>query len=509
MPSAHPEGPVITPQVSRSLVIPMFDEASRIEESLRTLHGSPLLDERLELLLVDDGSRDGTPEVVERAIEQLGLSRVRVIRQPENRGKGAAVREGVMAAVGQTRVFVDADLCVPTEDIERCFAVLEAGEADVVYGTRAHAHSRMDRSQPGHRVFTGRVFNLLLRLLGLTEELDTQCGLKGVTAGAAAVVVEPLVTERFAFDVEVLARASRAGLRLEGLPVTWSHVGASRVQPVKDGVEMATQAFRIRRALDREGVTNVQPAVAAGVMAADAIDAMARVERVHWWFRAKHRLVLDELRREQVAGVVADVGAGTGGLLDRLGAAGFRAIGMELDEGALDHARAAESRLALVRSVAEAVPVRSGGATAVTLLDVLEHLDDDVAALRELARVVGPGGLLLVAVPAYQWAWSGHDVRLGHRRRYSRTQLRAVAEEAGLDVRRCTHFHSWLTPVAYAVRRTPLRRLAKEDAAEEASMGSPWMNRLLQRVTDVERTWLASRDLPIGLSILLVARVPR
>lgn len=243
-------------------------------------------------------------------------------------------------------------------------------------------------------------------------------------------------------------------------------------------------------------------------MAVDAIEAMAKVERDHWWFRAKHRLVLDELRRRRVTGTVVDVGAGTGGLLERLRLGGHLAVGMELDTVALAHARANQPRLPLARSFAEAVPVRNGGAGAVTALDVLEHLDDDVLALRELGRVVGPGGLVLVAVPAYQWAWSDHDIRLGHRRRYSRPQLTAVAQQAGLDVLRCTHFHSWLTPIAWLVRRTPLGRLAGDNSAEEASFGSAWINRALQLVTDVERTWLARQDLPVGLSILLVGRVP-
>jgi hypothetical protein len=128
-------------------------------------------------------------------------------------------------------------------------------------------------------------------------------------------------------------------------------------------------------------------------------------------------------------------------------------------------------------------------------------------ALRELGRVAGPGGLVLVAVPAYAWAWSDHDVRLGHRRRYSRPQLVEVAEQAGLDVLRCTHFHSWLTPVAWLVRHTPVGRLAGGGSAEEVSFGNAWINRGLQLVTDVERTLLARRDVPVGLSILLVARV--
>ena len=490
----------------------MFDEANRIGGSLAALEASGLLDERLEVLLVDDGSGDGTPAVVDKAIADLGLTSARVVRLPANRGKGAAVRAGMLAASGRSRVFVDADLCVGADDIERCFATLESGEAEVVYGTRAHANSAMDQSQPGYRVVTGRVFNYLLRSLGLTEELDTQCGLKGLTADAATVVMEPLVTERFAFDVEMLARAGRAGLRVEGLPVRWSHVEASRVRPVHDGIEMAVAAVRIRRRLDQEAAgrlatSGVDPTTSS-VMAVDAIDAMAKVERDHWWFRAKHRLVLDELRRRRATGTVVDVGAGTGGLLERLRLGGHLAVGMELDTVALAHARANQSRLPLARSFAEAVPVRDGGAGAVTALDVLEHLDDDVLALRELGRVVGPGGLVLIAVPAYQWAWSDHDLRLGHRRRYSRSQLTGVAEQADLEVLRCTHFHAWLTPIAWLVRRTPLGRLAGDGSAEEASFGNAWINRTLQLVTDVERTWLARRDLPVGLSILLVARVP-
>lgn len=477
----------------------MYNEAGRIGRSLDLLRASPLLDERLELVLVDDGSDDGTADVVEGLLRDLPLPRARVLRLPENRGKGAAVRAGMLAGGGSARVFVDADLCVGVDDIERCFAALEGG-ADVAYGTRAHQASAMDRSQPGLRVLSGRVFNRLLRALGLTSELDTQCGLKGFSTRGTEVAIAPLATERFAFDVEALARAERGGLVVEGVPVRWSHVDASRVRPVRDGIDMAVAALRIRRLLGGPGDPR-----SVRAMATDAIEAMASVESTHWWFRAKHLLVLDELERARVEGLVVDVGAGTGGLLARLEAAGHRAVGFELDEGALALARGRGARAALGRSRAEALPVRSGSVAAVTALDVVEHLDDDVLALRELGRAVGPGGLVVVAVPAYGWAWSDHDVRLGHRRRYTRAQLRRVAEEAGLVVQRCTHFHSWLVPPAFAIRKTPLGRLQR-GSAEEASMGSPAVNRLLQRVTDLERRVLRRTDLPVGLSILLVAR---
>lgn len=488
---------------SRSLVIPMFDERMRIGETIRTLAASPIAGPDLEVVLVDDGSSDGTPDVAEEAIAESGLAGARVLRLPRNQGKGAAVRAGMLDAKGSARVFVDADLCVSAEDIDRCFAEIEAG-ADLVYGTRAHPGSELHRSQPAHRVISGRAFNLLLRTLDLTEERDTQCGLKGLSADAADAVFGRLVTERFAFDVEVLARAGRSGLRVVPLPVRWSHVDASRVRPVRDGLNMFQAAVRIRRQLDRE----VEEAgEAARAMDVDAIEAMALVERSHWWFLAKRELVLAELDHRRVSGTVVDVGAGTGGLLDALRGAGRTAVGVELDDVALGLTARLSPRPAMAQAVAEAVPFADGAAAAVTSLDVLEHLDDDVAGFRELARVAGAGGLVVVAVPAYRWAWSEHDVRLGHRRRYNRVALLAAAHAADIDVVRCTHFHAWLAPVAFVLRRTPLRRLLQGRSAEEASFVSPGINRLLTFVGTVERLLLRRMDLPFGLSILLVGRV--
>jgi len=274
-------GPTIP---ARSLVVPMYDERARISTSIRVLAESGLADDGdLEIVFVDDGSTDGTADVADAALVDHGLAAGRVVRLPENRGKGAAVRAGMLDARGGARVFVDADLCVSADDIRRCFEEIEAGRADVVYGTRAHPGSSLERSQPAHRVLSGRTFNLVLRSLGLTDERDTQCGLKGFSAAAAEQIFGRLVTDRFAFDVEVLARAARSGLRVVPQPVHWSHVGASRVRPVRDGIDMTRAVVRIRRQLDRE----VEDASGARSMDRGAIEAMAVVEREHWWFRAK------------------------------------------------------------------------------------------------------------------------------------------------------------------------------------------------------------------------------
>jgi dolichyl-phosphate beta-glucosyltransferase len=227
----------------------MYNEAERIGATLATLARSRLNRPELEIVLVDDGSTDGTVEAAEKVLANVGLYHASVFSLDRNRGKGAAVRHGMLRATGTTRVYVDADLSVTVDDIEKCFAWIEAGEAEVVYATRAHSGSDMRHSQPVHRVASGRTFNLLLRLLGLTNERDTQCGLKGFSAPAATALFGALRTERFAFDVEILARARHEKISTAPMPVTWNHTDGSRVRALKDGFDMARSAIAIRRAI--------------------------------------------------------------------------------------------------------------------------------------------------------------------------------------------------------------------------------------------------------------------
>ena len=140
-------------------------------------------------------------------------------------------------------------------------------------------------------------------------------------------------------------------------------------------------------------------------------------------------------------------------------------------------------------------------------MDVIEHLDDDVAALRAYAAVAQPSAPLVIVVPAYDWAWSDKDVRLGHRRRYTRERLRAALTAAGLDVERVTHFHSWLAVVAFVGRKTPLKRFLSGGRDEAGTAGTK-LNRVLRAVGATERAALRFTDLPFGLSILAIARVP-
>jgi SAM-dependent methyltransferase len=154
--------------------------------------------------------------------------------------------------------------------------------------------------------------------------------------------------------------------------------------------------------------------------------------------------------------------------------------------------------------VAEALPLPTGTVDVLTSLDVVEHLVDDVLALREYARVLRPGGRLLLAVPAYAWAWSEHDVALGHQRRYGRARLEEVVTAAGFVDVQVRWFHSWLVPLAFGLRRTPLRRLVAGRPVESVSMGGARQNAVGHALAGLDRR----TPLPFGLSLFLTATRP-
>lgn len=234
----------------RSIVVPLFQESSRIAGTVRRLAASELCRPDTEFLFVDDGSADETVAVLLAALDGSGLQ-AQVLRLPCNEGKGAAVRTGVLAATGRTVAFVDADLSSPPSAIEQVLRAVEDGDAQVAIASRAHPTSDITVRQPVARETAGKTFNRLIRLLGLTTLPDTQCGLKAFDSATARAVFTPLRTRRFAFDVEVLARAQQQGRRVVVIPTEWAHVEESRVAPLRDGLRMAWDAVRVAVAMRR------------------------------------------------------------------------------------------------------------------------------------------------------------------------------------------------------------------------------------------------------------------
>lgn len=230
------------------------------------------------------------------------------------------------------------------------------------------------------------------------------------------------------------------------------------------------------------------------------------VERAHWWFRAR-RDILNELvtRFVPVGGQVLDLGCGTGYFLEGL-APHYEAWGVDLSPLAVQMSQA--RGLANVRggTTEDLSAVDSRRYDLVCLLDVIEHLDDDLGALQKTRAVLKPGGCVLITVPAYSWMWSKHDELNHHRRRYSRSELGGVLTRAGFTLERLTYFNCHLFPLAWAVRTW--RRLTGDSGENEFALPGPRLNEALRRVFLAERGRLAAGgSYPFGLSVLAVGRV--
>lgn len=227
-----------------SVVIPAFNEAARLpaylDEVVSFLEGRG---EAYEVLVVDDGSTDGTVASVRSLVDRYPA--VRVLPLGRNRGKGAAVRAGMLAASGMARLFTDADGATPIAELKRLEPALAAG-ADVVIGSRALADPAVARSTRTHRVLAGRVFSWLVARLGLRGVVDSQCGFKLFTAAAAEALFGALETAGFGFDVELLLRAQRAGYRVVEVPVNWADQAGSKVGVLRSGPGMLGQIARAR-----------------------------------------------------------------------------------------------------------------------------------------------------------------------------------------------------------------------------------------------------------------------
>ena len=231
----------MTPEIS--IVIPAFNEALRLPETLdrvqRYLATAGLT---AEVIVVDDGSRDDTAEVVQRYAQRW--PQLKLVAAERNAGKGAAVRLGMAAARGRYRVFSDADLSVPIDDMEKLLPPLHAG-AGVAIASRGLRDSQVELHQPWYRETMGKIFNRLVRIFVLGGVHDTQCGFKAFTAEVADRVFPVLQTRGFGFDVEVLYRAQQAGYQIVEVPTRWINSPQSRVHPVRHSTAMFLELLAI------------------------------------------------------------------------------------------------------------------------------------------------------------------------------------------------------------------------------------------------------------------------
>jgi len=227
-----------------SIVIPAFNETARIPATLESVIAC--IRENAwdaEVIVVNDGSTDSTAQLV------LDMAReapeIRLLENPGNRGKGYAVRNGVLHALGDIVMFTDSDLSAPMNEAERLFAAI-AGGADIAIGSRWLASSRQTHRQPLYRQFFGRCFNAVCRMVMRLPFADTQCGFKAFTRAAAQTIFQLQTIERWGFDPEILFIALKRGYKVQEVPVSWAHDARTRMSYLRDGLQMLKELVIVR-----------------------------------------------------------------------------------------------------------------------------------------------------------------------------------------------------------------------------------------------------------------------
>jgi dolichyl-phosphate beta-glucosyltransferase len=234
------------PSGRASLVVPAFDERARIERAVADIaawrRGRPGGWD-WEVIVVDDGSSDGTGPLARRAAEAENLP-IEVLRHPENRGKGAAIRTGVLASSGSPVLVSDTDLSTPLTEWVKLAERLPTHP--VAIGSRAVDEALVRKRQPFYRQFMGKTFNAFVRLIAVPGIHDTQCGFKLFRADVARELFSQAKIDRFAYDVEILYLARRRGIPIAEVPVLWFNSPESKVSVVRDSLRMLRDLVRIR-----------------------------------------------------------------------------------------------------------------------------------------------------------------------------------------------------------------------------------------------------------------------
>ena len=230
-----------------TIVIAAYNEEKRLAQSLKKIQDYRAATELpVEIIVVDDGSTDNTALlVVTLCLEVEGLN---LISYRQNRGKGYALRTGVLASRGKMVLLSDADFSTPIEELETLRLHLISQSHQIAIGSQALALSEILRAQPLWRRGMSRVFNRIVRMLVLDGFQDTQCGFKLFTAEAARQLFGAAQIDRFAYDVEILALAQRNGFRVAEVPVRWTDCAGSKVRPVQDSLQMLADLVKMRLA---------------------------------------------------------------------------------------------------------------------------------------------------------------------------------------------------------------------------------------------------------------------
>lgn len=235
-------------QPDLSIIIPAYNESDRLAGPLRTVIEYLMTQSfTAEVIVVDDGSSDDTTAAADAVFSEYPEFAGRTVRYEKNRGKGYAVKTGMLAAAADIVLFSDADLSTPIEELHKLVDPIKNGEFDVMFGSRALDRSLIGTHQPWRREQGGKVFNLVVRVMTGMPFWDTQCGFKAFSMPTFRPLLDVMQIERFGFDVEFLYVARLHGLRLKEIAVRWNNDDRSKVNVLRDSVRMFDEVRQIRR----------------------------------------------------------------------------------------------------------------------------------------------------------------------------------------------------------------------------------------------------------------------
>jgi glycosyltransferase involved in cell wall biosynthesis len=226
-----------------TIIVPSYNEELRLPSSLNLMADYIAKSGRsTEVLVVDDGSKDRTAAVAEEFRSRIPL--LRVVPNGENRGKGYSVRHGMQEARGEIVLFTDADLSAPIEEADKLLAALK--DHDIALGSRALDRSMIEVHESPFREFAGIVFNRIVRIVLRLPFVDTQCGFKAFRRVRCKIIFDQQRIERFGFDPELLYLARHHGLKAVEIPVRWAHSPATKINMMRDSIQMFLDVFTVR-----------------------------------------------------------------------------------------------------------------------------------------------------------------------------------------------------------------------------------------------------------------------
>ena len=421
--------------LSLSVLVPVYNEQYLVEASLRRLlelADTPLLG-RIEIIVVDDGSLDDTGLVLARLADELPAQspphvRWLFLRNAQNRGKGAALQAALQRATGDITVCHDADLEYQPRDLVSCLPLFLQEDADAVFGSRFAGSPARPAAAAGS-AWMRRALTRCCNLVGRLNLTDVETCYKLVRTDLLKSI--PLTSHDFRIEVELTLKLARRGARIFEVPVAYA--GRSR----REGKKLAW----------RDGLRAFS-AVASNAVTADifvpdehlsqTLSRLDHAPRFNAWMADTLRPFLGQQ--------VLEVGAGVGNLTKRL-IPRSRYVATDINPHCLRRLKDLARNLPYVEAVycditdSITFPREAGGFDTVLCVSLLERLDDDVAALRNLRDVLAPDGRIVLVVPHGPWNLGTLDQALGHHRRYTRQSLEALAREAGLEVRQIHPFN--------------------------------------------------------------------